>query len=129
MTLPSNRPNNEVVLNESTTSIATTPVVVTAIVPTNGYVKRVFAGAGGTFTGSITTTVTINGGSDIAGGALVLPAQTGAVPGVGVHLNLVGAGTTSGVWVNEGDVITFTPSGGTGASIPGAFALVIRKDA
>jgi hypothetical protein len=30
------------------------------------------------------------------------------------------------VWINEGDQVTFTPSGGSGTSISGAFALVIR---
>ena len=47
--------------------------------------------------------------------------------GTVVEVALVGAGSTSGVYINEGDCITFTPSGGGGASIPGAFALVIRS--
>jgi hypothetical protein len=46
-----------------------------------------------------------------------------------VELPLVGSGSTSGVWINEGDLVTFTPSGGTGSSIGGAFAMVIRKRA
>ena len=47
--------------------------------------------------------------------------------GVVQELALCGAGTTSGVHVNEGDNIVFTPSGGTGSSIGGAFTVVIRK--
>ncbi|OAF05459.1 hypothetical protein AYJ54_00710 [Bradyrhizobium centrolobii] len=83
------------------------------------------AAAGGTTTGTTTVTVTINGGSDIAGGALTIAAGTGARAGSVVEF--AGVGASSGVFVNEGDCITFTASGGTGASIPGAFALVIRS--
>lgn len=128
MTVPVNRPNSEVALGEGTTSIATSPVVANFVSPVAGYIKRVAMAATGTFTGTITTTVAINGGSDIMGGTFLLPAQTGAVAGVTQELNLVGAGTTSGVHVNEGDVIVLTPSGGTGATIGGAFTVVIRKD-
>lgn len=127
MAIPVNRPNNEVVLNESTTSIATTPVAVTAVAAAKGWVQRVGAAAGGTTTGTITVAVTINGGSDIANSTLTIAAGSSARAGTVVELPLVGAGATSGVYVNEGDCITFTPSGGTGATIPGAFFLVIRK--
>jgi hypothetical protein len=128
MALPVNYPNSEVCLAEGTTSIATTPIAATVVSPVSGYIKRVCMAAGGTFTGTVTTTVVVNGGSDICGGTFTLAAQTGAVAGVSQDLNLVGAGTTSGVHVNPGDVIVFTPSGGTGSTIQGAFALVIRKD-
>lgn len=117
---------SEARVSEGTTSIATTPIAAQAIAPCSGYVQRVMAAASGTFTGTVNVTVTINGGSDIAGGNLNLAAQTGAVKGTVLELALPGAGTTSGVFVNEGDVIVFTPSGGTGASIGGAFALVLR---
>ena len=127
MALPVPRPvMNEYTLIESTTSIATTPVAASAIAPVAGYVHRVMAGATGTTTGTITVAVSINGGSDIANSTLTIAAATGARAGTVVELPLVGAGTTSGVYINEGDVVTFTPSGGTGASIGGAFALVIR---
>lgn len=127
MPLPKNRPLNEAEICESTTSIATTPIAATCIAPCAGYLQRVMAAAGATFTGTIAVTVAINGGSDVANSLLNLPAQTGAVAGVVVELALQGAGATSGVYVNEGDVIVFTPSGGTGASVQGAFAAVIRK--
>jgi hypothetical protein len=126
MPLPLPRPFFEQVVSESTTSIATTPVAVTAVAPVSGYVQRGMAAAGGTTTGTTTVAVTINGGSDIFNGALTIAAGTGARNNPSVELPLVGAGLTSGVYVNEGDCITFTPSGGTGASIPGAFGLVIR---
>lgn len=128
MALPVNRPFDEVCLAEGTTSIATTPVIVAMVAPVAGYIQRVAMAAGATFTGTITATVSVNGGADIMGGAFTLPAQTGAVAGVVKELALVGAGATSGVHVNEGDVIIITPSGGTNATVPGAFSLVIRKD-
>ena len=127
MTLYVNRPNGEVHLCESTTSIATTPVAVTAIAPVSGLVVRCHAGAAGTTTGTITVAVAINGGSDICNSGLSVAAGMGARVGTSYELSPVGAGSTSGVTVNEGDVITFTPSGGTGASIGGAFSMVIRK--
>jgi hypothetical protein len=40
---------------------------------------------------------------------------------------VVRGGTTPAVHVNEGDVITFTPSDGTGAGIGGTFTAVITK--
>jgi hypothetical protein len=126
MPLPSPRTFSELAISESTTSIATSPVNATAVAPVPGYVQRVMAAAGGTTTGTIAVAVSINGGSDIANSALTIAAGTGARAGTVVELPLVGAGATSGVFVNEGDQITFTPSGGTGASIGGAFGLVIR---
>lgn len=127
MALQPPRPYNECYLCEGTTSIATTPVIVTITAPVAGYVERIAVSAGGTFTGTITTTVKINGGADICGGNFTLAAQTGSVNGAVFELALVGAGTTSGVYVNEGDNIVLTPSGGTGATIQGGYTVVIRK--
>ena len=121
MSLPTPRPFNEVALTEGTTSIATSPVAAYMIAPRAGTIERVMAAAAGTFTGTIAVAVTINGGSDITGGNLALPAQTGAQPAV-----VYETGMLDGAHVNEGDLIAFTPSGGTGASIGGAFAAVIR---
>lgn len=126
MALNVNRALNEAHLSESTTSIATSPVVACAIATNNGYVQRCLAAAGGTTTGTINVTVTINGGSDITNGNLNIAAGSNARNGSVYELPLNGAGSTSGVWVSEGDLITFTPSGGTGSSISGAFAIVIR---
>src|SRR6185503_10467461 len=97
MAIPVIRPNSEVVLNEATTSIATTPVVAIAIASCKGWVQRVMAAAGGTTTGTITVAVAINGGSDIANSTLTIAAGTGVRAGSVVELPLVGAGSTSGV--------------------------------
>ena len=121
MSLPTPRPFNDVALTEGTTSIATSPVAAFMIAPRAGTIERMMAAAAGTFTGTIAVAVTINGGSDITGGALTIPAQTGAQPAV-----ILETGMMDGAHVNEGDLITVTPSGGTGAGIGGAFAVVIR---
>jgi hypothetical protein len=126
MALNVNRALNEAHLSESTTSIASSPVVACAVATNSGYVQRCIASAGGTTTGTINVTVIINNGSDITNGNLNIAAGSNARNGSVYELPLIGAGSTSGVWVNEGDIITFTPSGGTGSSIPGAFGLVIR---
>ena len=126
MAIRSIRPFNEAHLCCGTTSIATTPVSAQVSCPVQGYVQRVMHSATGTFTGTITTTVKVNGGSDITGGNFTLAPQTGAVAGTVYELSEVGAGTTSGVYVNEGDTIVFAPSGGTGSTIGGAFTIVIR---
>lgn len=123
MAYPKKQILKDVVLAESTTSIATTPVAAVAIAPISGTIVKVLAAAGGTTTGTTNVTVTVNGGSDIAGGNLNVAAGTGARNGAVVDLNKTNAGA---VTVVEGDIITFTPSGGTGASIPGAFVAVIR---
>ena len=124
MSLPVPRPSlKEAALVESTTSIATTPVVAAMIAPQAGLIERVMAAAGGTTTGTTTVAVSVNGGGDIANGTLTIAAGTGARAGTVVELGVAGSGPVA---VNEGDIITFTPSGGTGASIPGAFGLVIR---
>lgn len=125
MSLPAIHPTlEETFLAEGTTSIATTPVAAVIVSPIAGILSAVLASAGGTTTGTIAVSVIINGGSDITSGGLTIAAGTGArnnpsfgLPKVGIHAN----------YVNEGDVITFTPSGGTGASIPGAFAAIIRQ--
>lgn len=120
MALPINRPVSDVVATCNTTSIAGSPVAAATIAPAKGNIQRVMGAAGGTTTGTITVAVSVNGGSDIAGGALQIAAGTGARAGAVFELAAL-------VPINEGDEVTFTPSGGTGTTIPGAFALVIRQ--
>lgn len=123
MALPSPRPLNEARLFAQTTSVATTPVAGAVVAPCPGYLHRVFAGAGGTTTGTTTVAVAINGGSDVCSGGLTIAAGAGTLNSAPFLLAQTGA---NAIYVNEGDYITFTPSGGTGSSIPGAFSAVIR---
>src|SRR5579864_1231987 len=121
MSLPTPRPFSDVALIEGTTSIATSPVAAFMIAPRAGTIERLMAAAAATFTGTVAVAVTINGGSDITGGNLTIPAQTGAQPAV-----IYETGMLDGAHVNEGDLIVFSPSGGTGAAVGGAFTAVIR---
>jgi hypothetical protein len=110
----------------SSTSIATAPVPACLVLSNSGWVQRMLAAPGGTTTGSpITVTVSINNGADIANGALTIPTGSNARNGTVVELP-VGIGT-SAVFCQEGDCVVFTPSGGTGASVPGSFGLVLRS--
>ncbi len=120
MALPTPRPFADTALVESTTSIATSPVPASVIAPRAGLIERVMAGAAGATTGTIAVAVSINGGPDITNGNLTIPAGSGG-PG-----SVLEFATLDAAHVNEGDVITFTPSGGTGSNVGGAFALVIR---
>lgn len=128
MPMNPNRPFKETALTVQTSSIGASPAAAPIVSPVSGILERVAAGPGGTTTGTIAVAVAINGGSDVTGGGLTVAAGTGARAGSVYELSQVGAGATSGVYVNEGDVIVFTPSGGGGASIPGSFAAVIRHN-
>jgi hypothetical protein len=123
MALPTNRPFREVALSESTTSIATSPVAMAFIAPCSGYIKRVLAGSGGTTTGTITVAVTVNGGSDVCSGGLTIAAGSGNNGSSVYTLPLSGS---NAAYVNEGDYIVCTPSGGTGTTISGACSVVIN---
>lgn len=126
MPLPVSRAFNDVPIDGQTTSMATTPVAASAISPVSGILQRVGANAVGTTTGTIAVAVSVNGGADVTGGGLTIAAGSGARNNPSYELAMIGAGTTSGVYINEGDTITWTPSGGTGASIPGSFFAIIR---
>lgn len=130
---PGHRSFSDANLAESTTSIATSPVAVDTIAPCAGFLHKVYASSRGTFTGTITVAVTVTpagsaaSATDVAGGTLTIAAGSG-VQSSSVEIPKVTMGSgLSAVYVNEGDVITFTPSGGTGASIPGSFLAVIRE--
>jgi hypothetical protein len=127
MTIRRNFPFDEVSLDGTTTSIATTPVSINFVSPISGWLCRGYVNAFGTTTGTVTCAVKINGGAtDVFNGGLTLPAGSGTANNPGVDIPLVGAGTTSGVYVSEGDAVVCSFSGGTGASIPGAVSLMLR---
>lgn len=123
MSVPSHSPFSDVYLSAATASIGATPVAASVVAPCAGILRKVFASPDGTTTGTIAVAVAVNGGSDVTGGALTIAAGLNARNSPGLDLTKVGVSVVN---VNEGDVITFTPSGGGGASIPGAFAAAIR---
>ena len=122
MPLPNVRPYNEWVVSCKTASVGTTPAAAWCVAPVKGRVVRTFAVLEGTITGSAAIAVGINGGADIGTGALSIAAG-GAGTGAIDSPNNTGANAQ----VNEGDFISFTPSGATGASIPATFHAVIRE--
>jgi hypothetical protein len=126
MSAPTHRLQKEKEVNASTTSIASSPVAGVAVAPISGFVQRVVAAAAGTTSGTITISVQINGGSDICGGGLQIAAGSNARAGSVFELNPIGT-TNPFVQISEGDLISWTPSGGTGSAIAGAFGLVIRR--
>jgi hypothetical protein len=124
MAYPPKFPFADVLLAEGTASIATTPIPAVFVAPCAGILRKVYAAAGGTTSGTIAVAVTVNAGADVTGGLLTIAAGSNPRQGSSIDLPKVGI---AAVTVNEGDLITVTPSGGTGASIPGAFSIAIRK--
>jgi hypothetical protein len=122
MSLPNVRPVNEWTIDTYCSSIGATPAPVSVVAPVKGRITRTLAVSNGTTTGTIAIAVGINAGADIGAGSLSIAAGAG-----GVAAEDFPANTGGNAQVNEGDVITFTPSGGGGASIPGWFCAVIRE--
>jgi hypothetical protein len=121
MALPVNEPVNEAVVTCKTASVGTTPVAAWCVAPVKGRIVRTYAVLEGTITTApAAVAVAINGGANI--GALSIPV---GVAGSGAS----DAPAVSGVSkdLQEGDFISFTPSGATGANIPATFHAVIRK--
>jgi hypothetical protein len=119
MALPLNRQFDELAVRANTTSIGATPVAASTVALCKGYLQRAFAFSEGASTGTIAVAVAINGGTSV--GSISF---TGGANAIGsIELGLASAN----LWLNEGDLITFTPSGGGGATIPGHFYAVINK--
>jgi hypothetical protein len=119
MSLPIVRPIDEIPVYARTTSIGATPVAASTIAIAKGYLERAFAFSEGASTGTIAVAVAINGGTAVGS----ISFTGGANASGSIELGLASAG----LWVNEGDLITFTPSGGGGATIPGHFYAIINK--
>jgi len=119
MALPVNEPVNETVVTCKTASVGTTPVAAWCVAPVKGRIVRTYAVLEGTITTApAAIAVAINGGANI--GALSIPA---GAAGSGAS----DAPAAAPRDVQEGDFISFTPSGATGANIPATFHAVIRK--
>jgi hypothetical protein len=123
MTLPNVRPLNEWVVSCKTASVGTTPATAWCVAPVRGRVVRTYAVLEGTITtANAAIAVAVNGGADIGGGALSI------APGAaGTGASDAPPNTAGSAQVNEGDFISFTPSGATGAGIPATFHAVIRE--
>jgi hypothetical protein len=122
MALPNVRPVNEWTVTAKTASVGTTPAAAWCVAPVKGKIVRTYAVLEGTITGTAAIAVAINGGADIGTGALSIAAGA-----AGTGASDAPANANNAAAVNEGDFISFTPSGATGANIPATFHAVIRE--
>jgi hypothetical protein len=122
MALPNVRPVNEWTVTCKTASVGTAPAAAWCVAPVKGRIVRTYAVLEGTITGTAAIAVGINGGADIGTGGLSISAG-----GAGTGANDAPVNASNNAAVNEGDFISFTPSGAGGSSIPATFHAVIRE--
>lgn len=117
-------PGNHVLFTQHVTayspSTGATPVAAYIRAPFRSNIRKVTCVLGGTLTADATVTIAVNGTSV---GTFVLTAA-GSV--AGSIFSVTSMTTTTGSYVNEDDVVSFTPASGTGASIPGHFSCAFR---
>jgi hypothetical protein len=121
MAYPNNRVFSEERVSTSTTSIGGTPVACYVGVPFRGRItKWSLVAQGAITTADAAIAVAVNGtaNSAMAGTLPVASAAAGQI------LTVV---PTSPVYVNEDDVVKFTPSGASGASIGGLFTIYVQE--
>jgi hypothetical protein len=121
MALPVKEPLTRYQLDISTASLGSTPQVAFVRVPKRGRIEKVGVVGTTALTGTLAVAVAINGGTAITSAAISQATPASAT----VFQSLIN--TTDAADVNEDDVISFTPSGGTGASVTGYFFAVIRE--
>ena len=121
MALPELHPVSELQLACHSVSIGASPVAAYVRVPFRCKVLKVGVVAGGAITTADATIATAINGNAIAGGSITLPVAGAAA---GQHAS---ATPTTANDANENDVISFTPSGASGASISGSFYAVARR--
>jgi len=123
MAVPANHTLKEYRLSCFSPSIASSPTAAYLIVPRSGRIIKTYGVSYGTTTGTTAVAVAINGGSAISSAALSIAAGNA---GVEVEANV---NATDAAQVQDGDVISFTPSGGTGSTIGGMFTVAINAGA
>jgi len=130
MTLPNTHPMlQERYLHTSTNSIASTPLAAVIRAPFRGKITLCTGVAHGGFTTDCSVAIAIipvvaggsapGSGTAITGSPLVLTASNSAA---GTSATMT---PTAANLVNEGDLISFTPSGSTGTTIGGTFGIVL----
>ena len=130
MAYPSPHPMlQERYLHTSTNSIASTPLAAVIRAPFRGKITLVTGVSHGAFTTDCSVAVAIvpvvaggtapGAGTAVTGSPLVLTASNSAA---GTSNTMV---PTAANVVNEGDLISFTPSGSTGTTIGGTFGVVL----
>jgi hypothetical protein len=122
MALPVSHSLKDKFLNCFTTSIASSPVAAQMVVPFSGRIVKTYGVSYGTTTGTTSVSVAINGGTAIGSAALSIAAGGGGVETEAT----VTTGDYNASQVRDGDILSFTPSGGTGSSIAGTFTALVR---
>lgn len=131
MSYPVNHSIAERTVSAVSFSIASTPLACAVIAPFSGRLDRLAGVSHGTFTANCSVAIAIipavaggvapGAGVAVSGSPMTLTASNSAA-GTGVAL-VPGART----FVNEGDLIVFTPSGSTGTTIGGTFSATIAR--
>jgi len=118
MALPLNYPLNETRLDCYSASIGATPAAAYMAAPYRARIAKFGAVTGGVIT-TTDSTVTVKVNSTTIGTFVITAA------GAAAGQLFTGTPTTNALaQVNEDDVISFTPAGSAGASIPGTFFAV-----
>ncbi len=130
MVLPVNHPFDEQTLSCSTNSIASTPLAAVIRASFRGQINRFGAVSHGAFTTDCSVAVAIikavaggtapGSGTAVSGSPMTLTASNSAA---GTSTSMTPSANT---FVDEGDLIMFTPSGSTGTTIGGTFSAVIQ---
>lgn len=118
MALPENRPLSEAYLTAYSSSIGATPVAAYVRAPFRGRILKVGCIQSAAVTGTSTIAVAVNG-TAVTGASISV---TGGSAGTSFEAVPTGANT-----VNEGDVVSLTPSGATGTA-SGALSVVFERD-
>jgi hypothetical protein len=121
MALPELHPVNEVTVQAFSRSIGASPEAAYIRAPFRGRVLKVGCVTQGAITTADAAIATAINGTTITGGAISVTVA-GAAAG-----QLFSALPTAARDVNEDDVISFTPSGASGASIGAQMFAVIRR--
>jgi hypothetical protein len=121
MALPELHPVSEATLQAFSRSIGATPEAAYLRVPFRCKVMKVGCVTQGTITTADATVATAINGVAITGGSITVTIA-------GAAAGQVFTATPSGANVaNEDDVVSFTPSGASGANIGGQFFAVLRR--
>src|SRR4051812_48957129 len=113
MALPTLHPVSEAQVSCHSASIGASAAAAFIRAPFRGKILKVGAVTGGVITSADATVATAIGGTAITGGSITI---TSAGAAAGQHFS---ASPTAANLVSEDDVISFTPSGASGANIPG----------
>lgn len=123
MALPVNHPLTEEQIECHSASIGGTPAAAYVRVPFRGKVVKVGMVTGGVITSADCSVAVAVNGTAVTGATLTATVASAAA---GQHFSATPSGANT---VNEDDVISFTPSGASGSSIPGMFYAVVRSSA